>query len=258
MQALTLPARRGWLWLYEGFLLTRKSHIMLSLLVISYWMLMAVINIVPLVGQVVVAVCISAFSVSLMNACRIIEQNRPVTLQILFSGFNENRHTLLILGGGYFTATLAILGLASLFDGGALFHYLLGGKPVEIGAPESAELVIGAQVALLFFVPLTMAYWFAPVLAGWHGMSAMKSIFFSLVACQRNWRAFLAYGVAAVLFAAIIPGMLLGMIVPVLPGGSMTLSALLTLFLVLVIAPTMYASFYISYRDVFVAVDENV
>ena len=258
MQALTLPARRGWLWLYEGFLLTRKSHVMLSLLIVSYWMLMAAINVVPFVGQVIVAVCIPVFSVSLMNACRAIEQNRQVSLAILFSGFNENRHTLLALGSGYFAATMAILGLSSLFDGVALFHYLLGEKVLEAGATASDELVLGAQIALVFFVPLTMAYWYAPVLAGWHGLSAMKSIFFSLVACQRNWRAFLVYGVAAVLFSAILPGMILGMIVPVLPGGSMTLSALLTMFLVLVVAPTLYASFYISYRDVFVAVDENV
>jgi hypothetical protein len=35
-----------------------------------------------------------------------------------------------------------------------------------------------------------MAYWYAPVLAGWHGLSPAKALFFSFVACLRNWRAF--------------------------------------------------------------------
>ena len=257
MQALTLPARRGWLWLYEGFLLTRKSHVTLSLIVVSYWMLMAVINIVPVVGQIAVAVCIPIFSVSLMNACQAIEQNRLLSPMILLSGFNGNQRTLLVLGVAYLVGTLVILGLSSLVDGGSLFHFLLRGRMLDAGAPVSDEFVQAAQLALLFFAPLTMAYWFAPALVGWHGMSASKSIFFSLIACQRNWRAFLVYGFATVMCSAIIPGLVLGMIVRILPGGSAMLSALLTLLLVLVVAPTMYASFYISYRDIFVVIDEN-
>lgn len=258
MQALTLPASRGWLWLYEGFLLVRKNPVMLSLVVVSYWLSMAAINIVPLLGQIAVAVCIPVFSVSIMNTCRAIEQGVAISPLILLSGFRDNRRTLLVLGAVYLLATFAILGLSTLVDGGSLFKLMLAGKALEPGAPETGEFVMAAQVALLFFVPLTMAYWYAPVLAGWHGMSVAKSIFFSLVACQRNWRAFLAYAAAVLMFVAIIPGMVLGMLVPVLPGGTAMLSGLLTLLLVLVVAPTMYASFYISYRDIFVAVDENV
>jgi len=50
MQALTLPARHGWRWLAEGFRLFRKNHGMLAFLVVSYWLLMAVLNLIPWIG----------------------------------------------------------------------------------------------------------------------------------------------------------------------------------------------------------------
>jgi hypothetical protein len=74
MQALTLPAAQGWRWLTDGFRIFRKNHLMLTFLVISYWMLMALVNVIPMIGTIATTLCIPAFSVSLMNACRSIER----------------------------------------------------------------------------------------------------------------------------------------------------------------------------------------
>ena len=41
-------------------------------------------------------------------------------------------------------------------------------------------------------------------------------------------------------------------------GGVELVSVVLTSLIVLVLLPTLYASFYVSYRDVFVSIDENV
>src|SRR5664279_5752794 len=101
MQALTLPARRGWRWLSEGFLIFRKKQLMLSFLVLGYWILMLVINSLPWVGQVVATVLIPVFSVSLMNACRLIAQGSPLPPKLLFSGFDRNPRALLVLGAIY-------------------------------------------------------------------------------------------------------------------------------------------------------------
>ena len=43
-----------------------------------------------------------------------------------------------------------------------------------------------------------------------------------------------------------------------LAGGNELLTVVLTSLIVLVLLPTLYASFYVSYRDVFVSIDENV
>ena len=72
MQALTLPARRGWRWITDGYLLYSKSRLMLSLIVFAYWLLMMMVNSVPFIGQVIATVCLPAMSVSMMNAFRTI------------------------------------------------------------------------------------------------------------------------------------------------------------------------------------------
>ena len=83
MKALTLPAGRGWYWLSGGFRLFRKGRLMLSLAVLAYWLCMALINSFPIVGQIAAFLLVPAFSVSLMNVCRLVEQGGPFQAQAL-------------------------------------------------------------------------------------------------------------------------------------------------------------------------------
>ena len=89
-------------------------------------------------------------------------------------------------------------------------------------------------------------------------MPVAKALFFSAVACLRNWRAFLVYALAIAVFGALLPGMLFGLVGLLFAGAYEALSLALIALVALVLLPTLYASFYISYRDVFVSVDENV
>jgi len=254
MQALTLPASRGWRWLYEGFMILRKNQLMLTFIVIAYWMLMALVNSIPLIGQIAATVCIPVLSVSLMNACRMIEQGTPLKPQVLFSGFNENLRALLVLGALYLVIALGILGLTVLIDDGALFHLFVTGRQPDAGA--GGDVMLAAQVALVLFAPLVMAYWYAPVLVAWHGLPAGKSLFFSFVACARNWRAFLTYSAVILVFVALIPGLALGVMSSFFSDAK-PFSIVLTMLIVFIVVPSLYASFYVSYRDVFVRIDED-
>ncbi len=254
MQALTLPARRGWRWFFDGFAIFRKSRLMLALLLLAYWMLMALLNAIPVLGQIVATIGIPALSVSLMNAMRQVDQGVPLTPQVLFSGFNENWRALLVLGVVYLFLAIAILGLSALIDGGALLQLFLGGTPPDEAHGDSVQFA--ATLALAAYFPVLMGYWYAPMLAAWHGLSAGKALFFSLVACLRNWRAFLVYFFAAFLFGAVLPGFLLGSLSGLF-SQALFFPALLTGIMVMIVAPTLYASFYVSYRDVFVSVDDD-
>ncbi len=256
MQALTLPARHGWRWLADGFRIFRKNHGMLAFLVVSYWLLMALLNIIPWVGTVITTLCIPAFSVSLMNACRSIERGTSLRPQVLFSGFASNLPSLLALGGVYLAASLCILGLASLADDGILLRLMLAGEKPSEEAVAEGRFLLSSVIALLLACPLIMAYWYAPILAGWHGFSPGKALFFSLVACLRNWRAFLVYSLAVALVFTLAPLLLVALLAALLPDGSALLAGLVTVGAILVIAPTLFASFYASYRDVFVAVSD--
>jgi hypothetical protein len=257
MQALKLPARRGWLWLAAGFAIFRKNPPLLTFLVISYWMLAATMNLIPLIGAIIATVCIPAFSVSLMNACRELDQGRPIAPLLLFSGFRENLRALLILGGLYLGATVGILAISSLLDDGLLMQMMLAGTRPGEEALTSEPFLAATRLALILLVPLMMAYWYAPALAAWHGFTAGKALFFSFYACLRNWRAFIAYAAAIVVFGALLPGAVLGLLAVLIPESVNLVATLFTVPMLLILAPTLFASFYASYRDVFVAVDEN-
>lgn len=257
MQALTLPASRGLRWLSDGFRIFRKRQLLLTLLIIGYWVTMIVVGSLPFFGQLVATLLIPVFSVSLMNAYRIVERNAVLPPHLLFSGFQQNLRTLLILGGIYFAGTALILGATSLVDGGGLFRMAVLGQRADESAAGEDSSVAAVVLAIGLSLPFMMAYWFAPVLAAWHGLSAGKSLFFSIVACLRNWRAFVVYFVSIIIFGMLLPGLIVAAMTILLPGGGEVMSVALSSLLVVVLMPTLYGSFYASYRDVFVAVDEN-
>jgi len=230
---------------------------MLTFLVVSYWALMALVNIIPVLGTIVTTLCIPAFSVSLMNACRAIDRGTPLGPQLLFSGFRGNLRSLLLLGAIYLAATVGILAVSALADGGALMAMMLAGQKPAEELVNDGSLLLATQIALIFLCPLMMAYWYAPVLAGWHGLSPAKALFFSFIACLRNWRAFLVYSLAIIVVATLVPGLILGILATLLPGSAALLAIVMTVLLILVLAPTLFASFYISYRDVFVTFEDD-
>lgn len=257
MQALTLPTKRGWRWLADGFRIFRKSPLLLGVIVVGYWILMAVVNAIPLLGPIAATLCIPAFSVSLMNVCRDVEHERPIAPLHLFSGFRRNLRPLLALGALYLGGVLAILGVSALADGGALMQMMISGKPPGEELIAGGSFLVATQIALLLLTPLMMAYWYAPVLAAWHDLPVGKALFFSFIACLRNWRAFFAYAVALMVFGALLPGLALGLLASLMPQSASFFTALFFMPLLLVLAPTLFASFYVSYRDVFVTIQEE-
>jgi hypothetical protein len=252
MQVSILPARQGLRWLVEGFVIFRNRAALLGFLVLGYWLSMAVISAIPLIGQIIGLLLIPVFSVSLMNACRLIDRKEPLPPQVLFSGFHRNLQTLLILGVIYVLALLTILGLSALFDDGLLFRiFVMGEAPTRETADETLQIISSARMACILLIPVVLAFWFAPVLAAWHDMSAGKSLFFSLVACMRNWRPFLLYTLAIGVIGAFFPRLINGLLQGSGEGGSPLAPTIISVMVSLILLPTLYASFYISYRDIF-------
>ena len=247
MQVLILPARRGLQWLVEGQAIFRLKPALLAFIVLGCWLATFVVSSVPYIGQFLRPILIPAFTVSLMNACRIIEKQEAPPPQILFSGFHRNIQPLFMLGVVYIVSSLAILGISSLLDGGQLFRMFVLGDMPGAEEPIGTSTLVAAQLALVMLIPVIMALWFAPILVAWHDMSAGKSLFFSLVACARNWRAFLVYLLALCVFCFVLLWLLGFMLM--LSGGAM--SGVFFVMVGLVSLPPVYASFYVSYRDVF-------
>jgi hypothetical protein len=251
MQALRLPAVRGLAWITEGYRLFAKSPLLLVLLILTYWFLMVASNVVPVLGPLAATALIPTFSVGLMAACRALDRGEAAGMNQLFAGFRTNFPALLRLGLAYLALTMAILAISALFDGGTLMKMMLLGVHPQADFAEDDAVLLATAVALLLFVPVLMGFWFAPVLAAWHGVPAFKSLFFSYFACLRNLRAFLAYGAVLAILSIVVPAVVFLLFDTILQtqGGKFAVIVIMPFFFVLV--ATVFASFYTSYRDIF-------
>ena len=224
---------------------------MLASLVVSYWFTVLLLNILPIIGSLAAALVVPGLSVGLMQAARNLDRGIPVGLQTLFGGLKENPRTLVGLGALNLACTMAIVGLSTLVDDGNLFNYMMANSKAERALLEDADFTLPVLFAMLLMTPLMMAYWFAPVLAAWHRLPLGKSLFFSFIACWINWRAFLAFSAGLLLLAGIVPGILMGVLLILLPGAPGLVMAVVMVPMALIIAPVIFASFYASYRDIF-------
>ena len=111
-------------------------------------------------------------------------------------------------------------------------------------------MALAGAATAVFYLPVAMLFWFAPVLAAWHSVGPGKALFFSFAACLMNWRAFLAYGVLTAFVMLALPLIALALPVAVFGVPSARLAPLLVPLL-LALLPTLFASFYASYRDIF-------
>ena len=250
MRAQTLPPAAGWRWLAGGFAIFRRNPPVLGMLVVAYWFTVLLLNVVPILGALLASLAIPGLSVGLMQAARNLERGQPAGVQTLYGSLKENPKTLLGLGALYLCCTLGILGVSALIDGGDLLRYMLGGR-AERAALEENNFTLPALVVMLLLMPVLMAYWFAPVLAAWHKLSLAKSLFFSFVACAMNWRPFLNYGLGLLLISGVIPGVLLGVLLIIFPGAQGFITGLVMMPMALIVAPAVFASFYVSDRDIF-------
>ncbi len=238
-------------WLLEGFYLFRRNPPLMIFVVFSYWLLLLLVNLLPVVGPALASILVPALSIGVMNACRAIDLKGPVRLDVALSGFRDHPRALLQLGVIYLGGTLFILMAVWLFDNGDLMRIMQADSASTAQSDDVAPPLLALQVALALMLPFLMAFWFAPMLVAWNGVSALKAVFFSFVASWRNWRAFLVYLAVTVAVTVLLPGTILAVVGSAGEPLPSPLVTFLTLPLVLIFVPSFFASFYVSYRNVF-------
>jgi hypothetical protein len=186
-----------------------------------------------------------------MAAARAAAAGEQPRVTHLFDGFRERVAAQLVLGVVYAVLLVLVIAATALADGGALAGWLVTGERPSDEALEANDFVVALVTAACLYVPVTMLYWFAPLLVAWHGFAPVKALFYSFFACLMNWRAFLVYGAVTALVTVVFPFVALSGLILV-SGGEQRLAATSLVFPLLVIMlPTLFASFYASYRDVF-------
>ncbi|HET7672059.1 MAG TPA: BPSS1780 family membrane protein [Burkholderiales bacterium] len=251
MQARIVGAAAGARWLADGWRLFRAAPLGWLAAVFGYWLLMTIVSVVPLIGVAAAAILVPAFSVGFMALARAAGRGGSLELALLFDGFRNEPRTQIILGVVYLGCLALLLSATTLVDDGALASWMVTGRRPADDVLQS-EAFFGALVtAAALYLPVMMAFWFAPPLAAWHATGAAKALFFSFAASIMNWRAFLAYGVAAAVATLLIPFLALTLLTMASAGALRAPVATLVFPLLLVMLPTLFASFYASYRDVF-------
>jgi hypothetical protein len=244
-----VPARNGLTWLVSGFAFFRKSPPMWLFLVFTYYVAVALLGQIRYLGSAVSTVLLPALFVSFMAMCAVLERGGLLRPVLLFAGFRNRLGTLIALGVVFLLSIVVVLAFASLADAGVFMALILSGQAPSAEALQDGSLLSAMMVASLAATPVAMAFWFAPVLAAWNSIGAAQSLFYSFFAVLRNWRAFFVYGAVLALAWAGLLAVL--SVVFVMTQGNMRVLSPVALILILASWPTLFASLYASYRDIF-------
>jgi len=234
MEARQVAAARGWQWVVQGFALFRKNPLIWLALFAVYLIIVLALSVIPMVGPLVSMLLSPVFSAGFLLGCKALEEGEELELAHLFAGFRTNTAQLITVGGVYLVGNVIVAGIVMLLGGGTLLDMGLLANPQPdpaLLAGALGNMMLALLGGLVLLVPLLMAYWFAPALVVFNNMHAVDAMKLSFAACLRNMVPFLVYGVVT-FFLALLAAIPFGL-------G----------FLVLV--PTITASFYASYKDVF-------
>jgi len=242
----SVPAVHGWRWIVQGYALFRQNPATWLALVVLLFVTAKLILRIPLFG-LAFALFMPIFIAGLMEGCREVERGGRLGLSHLAAGFRRNAAQLVTIGGVSLVGNLVIMMIVLSIGGDAMAEL---NKRVAQGAAVTAQTRLEMQGALvtvgralvvgtLASVPLLMALWFAPLLVYFDDEGALAAMKASFVACLKNAGAMLLYG--GVIFAAMFLVMPLSLAI-----GQYD-------FALLLLAPVVLPSLYVSYKDIFLA-----
>src|SRR6201999_4116664 len=89
---------------------------------------------------------------------------------------------------------LGVMAISALADGGQFAHAYLFGGTLTRELAETTEFQVALWITMALSLPLSLAFWHAPALVHWHHVPPAKSLFFSFVACFKNFGALTVFG----------------------------------------------------------------
>ena len=251
MKLNIVPARTGLTWVKLGFKTYLQQPLAMSGLFFMFMALLSIATLVPLIGAALALALLPAATLGLMAATQEATKGKFPMPTILISAFRAGKQqvrAMLVLGALYAAGFLVIMAISALIDGGGFARlYLVGGKITEdIVRQTDFQLAMWATLAL--YLPLSLLFWHAPALVHWHGVTPVKSLFFSLMACYKNWAALTIYGMAWVgIF--VVTMLVVTVIAAVL--GNPTFAALALFPVALLMMAIFFTSIYFTFRDSF-------
>jgi hypothetical protein len=226
----SVAAGDGWVWIRGGYDLFRQNPVIWIALFLIYLLIGMALSVVKGVGPIILNLLAPVFMAGFMLGCQALESGEELEINHLFAGFKRNTSQLITVGGIYLAGIIVIVGLVFVMTGGTMLS-MSGSAPVAVEETAGPGVMLAALLAMVLLMPLIMAYWFAPILVIFHNLKPVDAMKLSFTACLKNLWPFTVYG-------------LMSMVLLVLAAISLGLG-------LLVMIPTMTASLYVSYRDIF-------
>ncbi|SMC28036.1 hypothetical protein SAMN02745857_03071 [Andreprevotia lacus DSM 23236] len=181
-------------WFGEGFNYFKAAPGKWMLVVIIWGILSVMLGIVPFLGALAGELARPVFLGGLVIGCMAIDHGDSFEVDHLFEGFKRNFGSLVLVG------LLLLAGLIAVFMVIGVGTAIVG---VSIFSAKSSLALHPALwllpfAALLLFIPLGMAYYFAPVLVVTQGLQPFEAMKESFRGCAKNILPFLLFGVVAV------------------------------------------------------------
>lgn len=243
MKLNLVPARTGFLWVKLGIRTFFRQPLALAALFFMYMSVASLAMIIPYIGVVIALMLEPAARLGLMVAAHEASSARFPMPTVLIAAFRAGRvrlNAILMLGVLHAVACAAVLLITSLFSP---------------DVPKDAVLTPQSQLGLmlptmLLYMPVSLLFWHAPALVHFYGISPVKSLFFSMVACLRNWAALLVFGLAWCL-AILLVSLPLSLITGLASSPQAALPFIAPVLLT--IAAMFSTSIYFTFRDSFTA-----
>lgn len=251
MKLHLVPAGQGTQWVRMGVRTFFRQPLALAGLFFMFLALASILSFIPVVGNVLALVLLPGITAGFMAASREAHEGRFPMPWVLIAPFRKGKATLqaiLILGALYAVAIMLAMGASALADGGQFASiYLLGGN-LTADLVKDDSFLLAALIATALYAPISLLFWHAPALVYWHGVSPVKSVFFSFMACRRNLAAFTIYGVAWMGLS-----MTAGMVVAIVGGllGDAGLLGAIMMPTMMLIAAMFFTSQYFTFTDSF-------
>ena len=258
MKLNIVPARTGLTWVKLGFKTFLQQPLAMSGLFFMIMALLSVATLVPFIGAALALALLPAATLGLMAATQEAAKGKFPMPLILISAFRAGKQQLqsmMVLGALYALGFLALMGISSLVDGGDFAKlYLMGGKITEEMVMKGS-FQAAMWVTLALYLPLSLLFWHAPALVHWHGVSPIKSLFFSLMACYKNRGALTVYGLAwmGIFMGSIIVTTLIASIL-----GNPAFAGLAMFPIALIMMAMFFTSIYFTFRDSFAVIPSDV
>lgn len=230
----SLPAISGLDWIKDAFKLFKMNPLIWIILVVLWLVLNIVVQFVPIVGGLAMALLYAVFMAGFMIGCAALERGERLEIGHLFAGFKSN-NTGALIGLGAINLLLIILlsviGSVLLMFSEADLAAFTNPESINQVADLSSRVLTAVYVVLLLLIPVIMMFWFAPVLISLGGVPLIESLKMSFLGCFKNTLPFLIFSIAMLILAIIAS-------IPFFLGW-------------LVLMPMGMAAFYTAYRAIY-------